>query len=72
MYSESKPVVHLVDISQTNEPQKPDSGVVHHVAFASQGLPHEAAVGVQRDGIRLATGSGGDLWQISSMTPMES
>src|SRR4051812_36418613 len=36
MYSEEKPVVHLVDISQTDEPQKPDSGVVHHVAFASR------------------------------------
>jgi len=38
MYSEGKPVVHLVDISQTSEPQKPDSGVVHHVAFASRGF----------------------------------
>jgi len=36
MYSEGKPVVHLVDISQTGEQQKPDSGVVHHVAFASR------------------------------------
>src|SRR5580700_6226229 len=34
MYSEGKPVVHLVDISSTDEQQKPDSGVVHHVAFA--------------------------------------
>jgi catechol 2,3-dioxygenase-like lactoylglutathione lyase family enzyme len=38
MYSEGKPVVHLVDISETDEPQKPDSGVVHHVAFASHGF----------------------------------
>ena len=38
MYSEGKPVVHLVDISKTDEPQKPDSGVVHHVAFVSQGF----------------------------------
>ncbi|GAB1716580.1 MAG: Glyoxalase/bleomycin resistance protein/dioxygenase [Nitrobacter sp.] len=36
LYSEGKPVVHLVDISPTSEPQKPDSGVVHHVAFASR------------------------------------
>ena len=28
MYSEGKAVVHLVDISKTEEPQKPDSGVV--------------------------------------------
>ena len=38
MYSEGKAVVHLVDISKTDERQKPDSGVVHHVAFASQGF----------------------------------
>src|SRR6202008_4929463 len=38
MYSEGKPVVHLVDISPTDEQQKPDSGVVHHVAFASRGF----------------------------------
>jgi catechol 2,3-dioxygenase-like lactoylglutathione lyase family enzyme len=38
MYSEGKPVVHIVDISETDEPQKPDSGVVHHVAFASNGF----------------------------------
>src|ERR1700737_2352885 len=38
MYSEGKPVVHLVDISPTEEQQKPDSGVVHHVAFASPGF----------------------------------
>jgi catechol 2,3-dioxygenase-like lactoylglutathione lyase family enzyme len=36
LYSEGKPVVHLVDISPTSEPQKPDSGVVHHIAFASR------------------------------------
>src|SRR6195256_6568724 len=38
MYSEGKAVVHLVDISKTDEAQKPDSGVVHHVAFASRGF----------------------------------
>ena len=26
----------LVDISKTDEQQKPDSGVVHHVAFATR------------------------------------
>lgn len=36
LYSEGKPVVHLVDISPTSEPQKPDSGAVHHIAFASR------------------------------------
>ena len=59
MYSEGKPVVHLVDISRTDEPQKPDSGVVHHVAFVSQGFAGmKQRLAVQRDGIRLATGSG--------------
>jgi catechol 2,3-dioxygenase-like lactoylglutathione lyase family enzyme len=38
MYSEGKPVVHIVDIANTDEQQKPDSGVVHHVAFASRGF----------------------------------
>ena len=65
MYSEGKPVVHLVDISRTDEPQKPDSGVVHHVAFISRGF-----AGMKQ---RLQSGGfdfdarqvpGGDLWQI--------
>jgi catechol 2,3-dioxygenase-like lactoylglutathione lyase family enzyme len=65
MYSEGKAVVHLVDIAATSEPQKPDSGVVHHVAFASRGF----------DGMKQRLKSkdmqfearqvpGGDLWQI--------
>jgi catechol 2,3-dioxygenase-like lactoylglutathione lyase family enzyme len=65
MYSEGKPVVHLVDISSTDEPQKPDSGVVHHVAFVSRGFD-----GMQQ---RLKSRGmtfearqvpGGSLWQI--------
>jgi catechol 2,3-dioxygenase-like lactoylglutathione lyase family enzyme len=65
MYSEGKAVVHLVDISATDEPQKPDSGVVHHVAFVSTGF----------DGMNQRLKSrgmpfearqvpGGELWQI--------
>lgn len=65
MYSEGKPVVHLVDISRTEEAQKPDSGCVHHVAFVSRGF----------DGMKQRLESknmrfearqvpGGDLWQI--------
>jgi len=38
MYSEGRAVVHLVDIAPTPEQQKPDSGVVHHVAFVSRGF----------------------------------
>lgn len=37
MYSQGHPVVHLVDISPTSEEQRPDSGVIHHVAFAGNG-----------------------------------
>jgi hypothetical protein len=65
MYSEGKAVVHLVDISKTEEPQKPDSGVVHHVAFASYGFD-----GMKRrlESKGMAYESrqvpGGDLWQI--------
>src|SRR5260370_12873190 len=65
MYSEGKPVVHLVDISQTDEPQKPDSGVVHHVAFASRGfaaMKHRLqSKGMPFDSRQVP---GGDLWQI--------
>jgi catechol 2,3-dioxygenase-like lactoylglutathione lyase family enzyme len=65
MYSEGKPVVHLVDISPTDEQQKPDSGVVHHVAFASQGF---AAMKQRLQSKGMAFDSrqvpGGDLWQI--------
>jgi catechol 2,3-dioxygenase-like lactoylglutathione lyase family enzyme len=65
MYSEGKPVVHLVDISKTDEPQKPDSGVVHHVAFASRdfaGMKHRLeSKGIEFDSRQVP---GGDLWQI--------
>jgi len=58
-------VVHLVDISKTDEPQKPDSGVVHHVAFASQGFAgmkrRLEAKGFEFDSRQVP---GGDLWQI--------
>ena len=65
MYSEGKPVVHLVDISQTDEQQKPDSGVVHHVAFASSGFTgmkqRLQSKGMAFDARQVP---GGDLWQI--------
>ncbi len=58
MYSEGKAVVHLVDISKTDEAQKPDSGVVHHVAFRQPGLcRHEEPAPVQGHGVRLPPGS---------------
>jgi catechol 2,3-dioxygenase-like lactoylglutathione lyase family enzyme len=65
MYSEGRPVVHLVDISPTAEQQKPDSGVVHHVAFASRdfkGMKQRlAAKGIAFDTREVP---GGALWQI--------
>jgi catechol 2,3-dioxygenase-like lactoylglutathione lyase family enzyme len=65
MYSEGKAVVHLVDISQTDEQQKPDSGVVHHVAFVSQGFAGMKQR-LQSRGMTFNSRQvpGGDLWQI--------
>ncbi len=70
MYSEGKAVVHLVDISQTSEEQKPDSGVVHHVAFASRdfsGMKQR----LQSKGMAFDTRQvpGGALWQIFVRDP---
>ena len=59
MYSEGKAVVHIVDISKTDEPQKPDSGVVHHVAFASRGFDGmRERLQVEEHAVRCAAGSG--------------
>jgi catechol 2,3-dioxygenase-like lactoylglutathione lyase family enzyme len=70
MYSEGKPVVHLVDISPTDEAQKPDSGVVHHVAFVSRGFDamrqRLSAKGMKFDSRQLP---GGELWQIFVRDP---
>ena len=65
MYSEGRAVVHLVDISATSEPQKPDSGVVHHVAFASRGFGAMKARLAQKGMVFDARQvPGGELWQI--------
>ena len=70
MYSEGRAVVHLVDISPTDEPQKPDSGVVHHVGFVSQGFrgmkQRLQAKGVEFEAREVP---GGDLWQIFVRDP---
>jgi catechol 2,3-dioxygenase-like lactoylglutathione lyase family enzyme len=65
MYSEGKAVVHLVDISATGEQQKPDSGVVHHVAFASRGFAGMKQR-LQSSGMAFEARQvpGGELWQI--------
>jgi catechol 2,3-dioxygenase-like lactoylglutathione lyase family enzyme len=70
MYSEGRAVVHLVDISATSEAQKPDSGVVHHVAFASRGFgamkARLAQKGMAFDARQVP---GGELWQIFVRDP---
>jgi len=70
MYSEGKPVVHIVDISVTDEPQKPDSGVVHHVAFVSRGFDGMTqrlkSKGVRFDARQVP---GGEVWQIFVFDP---
>lgn len=70
LYSNGRAVVHLVDISPTDESQKPDSGVVHHVAFASRGFAamkaHLESVGVAFKSMQVP---GGDLWQIFVRDP---
>jgi catechol 2,3-dioxygenase-like lactoylglutathione lyase family enzyme len=70
MYSEGRAVVHLVDISPTDEQQKPDSGVVHHVAFVSQGF-HGMKQRLQSKGVEFESREvpGGDLWQIFVTDP---
>ena len=70
MYSEGRAVVHLVDISPTDEQQKPDSGVVHHVAFVSQGF-HGMKQRLQGKGVPFESREvpGGDLWQIFITDP---
>jgi catechol 2,3-dioxygenase-like lactoylglutathione lyase family enzyme len=70
LYSEGRAVVHLVDISRTDEPQKPDSGVVDHVAFVSRGFSgmkqRLQSKGVAFDAREVP---GGDLWQIFVRDP---
>jgi catechol 2,3-dioxygenase-like lactoylglutathione lyase family enzyme len=65
LYSQGQAVVHLVDISPTDEAQKPDSGVVHHVAFVAQGF-HRMKEQLRAKGFPFEAREvpGGDLWQI--------
>jgi catechol 2,3-dioxygenase-like lactoylglutathione lyase family enzyme len=70
MYSDGKPVVHLVDISPTDEAQKPDSGVVHHIAFISRGFKgmKERLAGKKVEfAARVVPGNA--LWQIFITDP---
>lgn len=38
LYSDGHPVLHLNDIASTDREQRPDSGVIDHVAFGSRGF----------------------------------
>jgi catechol 2,3-dioxygenase-like lactoylglutathione lyase family enzyme len=50
LYSDGHPVLHLNDISNTDREQRPDSGVIDHVAFGSRGFEamkkHLSGIGV--------------------------
>jgi catechol 2,3-dioxygenase-like lactoylglutathione lyase family enzyme len=70
MYSEGRPVVHLIDISGSGEAPKQDSGVVDHVAFVSRGFEamkrHLASTGYEYEAKIVP---GGKLWQIFVRDP---
>jgi catechol 2,3-dioxygenase-like lactoylglutathione lyase family enzyme len=70
LYSEGRAVVHLVDITPSSESQKPDSGVVHHIAFVSRGF-NAMKQGLAAKGVKFDTREvpGGDLWQIFITDP---
>jgi catechol 2,3-dioxygenase-like lactoylglutathione lyase family enzyme len=38
LYSSGHPVLHINDIANTDKEQRPDSGVIDHVAFGSRGF----------------------------------
>ena len=56
LYSGGHPVLHINDISGTDKQQRPDSGVIDHVAFGSRGF--EAMKQTLRQG-RAAPGQPG-------------
>ena len=51
VYSAGHPVLHINDIAGTDKEQRPDSGVIDHVALAARGFEatrkHLAAKGIQ-------------------------
>jgi catechol 2,3-dioxygenase-like lactoylglutathione lyase family enzyme len=51
LYSSGHPVLHINDIAGTDKEQRPDSGVIDHVAFGSRGFEamkqHLAGKGIQ-------------------------
>ena len=70
LYSEGHPVLHLNDISPTDKPQRPDSGVIDHIAFGSRGFElmkqHLSGKGVQ---YRVNQVPNSTRWQIFFYDP---
>jgi len=70
LYSDGRPVLHLNDISQTDKQQRPDSGVIDHVAFGSRGFEmmkqHLSGKGVQ---YRINQVPNSTRWQIFLRDP---
>ena len=70
MYSEGRPVVHLVDISATDEAQKTGTGTLHHVAFISTGFEAmQKRLATGGTAFRTAKAAGGDIMQIFVTDP---
>ena len=70
LYSGSHPVLHINDIAQTDREQRPDSGVIDHVAFGSRGFEatrkHLAGKGIEH---RVNQVPGSTRWQIFLRDP---
>lgn len=70
LYSEGRPVVHLIDIAGSGEAQKEGTGAVDHIAFVSNGFEamkqHLAGTGYEYES-RIVPG--GKLWQIFVRDP---
>jgi catechol 2,3-dioxygenase-like lactoylglutathione lyase family enzyme len=70
LYSGSHPVLHIHDIAQTDREQRPDSGVIDHVAFGSRGFEatrkHLAGKGIEH---RVNQLPGSTRWQIFLRDP---
>ena len=70
LYSDGHPVLHLNDISPTDREQRPNSGVIDHVAFGSRGFEamkqHLASSGVP---FRVNQVPNSPRWQIFLKDP---
>ena len=70
LYSAGHPVLHLNDIAGTDREQRPDSGVIDHVAFGSRGFEamraHLSAKGIPH---RVNQVPGSTRWQLFFRDP---